>query len=105
MAEVEKGGSPHGALEPVRNTHLEHPQAHSEDYELDRRQGNPFSDCIAGEKPPYTHQVFDRVNEKLIQMMGDYPTQNWYWTRLDPEDRKDMLMVYIGFSTGTSASN
>ena len=31
--------------------------------------------------------------------MGDHPKQNWYWTRLDPEERKDMHMVYLGFST------
>jgi hypothetical protein len=58
-----------------------------------------LADCLAGEKPPYSHAVFARVYDKLNAMMDDSPGQDWYWTRLGREDKDDMQMVFYGFST------
>jgi hypothetical protein len=63
----------------------------------ERERGNSFAAEIAGEKPPYSHNVFDRVYKKLANAMDDYPSQDWYWSQLDDEAKDDTVMVTEGF--------
>jgi hypothetical protein len=65
----------------------------------DRERPNPFAAEIAGEKPPYSYEVFDRVRNKLANMMDDYPWKNWVYTELHEDDKADVRMVFQGFQT------
>jgi hypothetical protein len=38
----------------------------------ERERRNPFAAEIREEKPPYSYEVFDRVGDKLGNMMDDY---------------------------------
>jgi hypothetical protein len=92
-------GIPQGDSTAQNNAYREHAEQPGDDHALEQRRRNPFADCLAGEKPPYSYKVFTRVYDKLNALMGDYPQQDWYWTRLDREDKDDMNMVFYGFST------
>jgi hypothetical protein len=65
----------------------------------ERERGNPFAAEIRGEKPPYSHEVFDRVWNKLANMQDDYPWQNWVYTELHEDEKADVRMVLQGFHT------
>jgi hypothetical protein len=65
-----------------------------------RKEGerpNPFAKFLVGETPPYSRNVYDKVHMKLLNMMDDYPSEEWYWTQLGREDKDDMKMMVEGF--------
>lgn len=65
----------------------------------ERERPNPFAAEIKGEKPPYSHEVFDRVGNKLENMRDDYPWKNWVYSELHEDDKADVRMVSQGFHT------
>jgi hypothetical protein len=72
-------------------------EQHGLSRERDRR--NPFAAEIRGEKPPYSYEVFDRVLDKLGNMMDDYPWKNWVYTELHEDDKAEAQMIFRGFQT------
>jgi hypothetical protein len=95
MAFLGEGERPRGALEPVRQTHLTHAEEHGITRQPEDR--NPFAELLAGKQPPYAPEVFDQVHLKLVDMLDDYPWQDWYGSRLRREDKDDVFMVAEGF--------
>jgi len=96
MAFLGEGERPRDELEPVRQTHLTPAEQHDVAGEPQGR--NPFVELLVGETPPYSPEVFDKVDLKLVDMRDDFPSQNWYgWSGLRREDRDDVIMVAEGF--------
>jgi hypothetical protein len=96
MAFVEGGGErPRDELEPVRKIPLNHAEEHGVTREEEGR--NPFAELLAGETPPYSPEVFDKVHLKLVDMVDDYPGQNWYGSQLSRENKDNVVMVAAGF--------
>jgi hypothetical protein len=95
MAFLGEGERPRGALEPGRQTSL----THAEERGLARQpEGrNPFAELLAGKQPPYSPEVFDKVHLKVVDMLDDYPSRNWFGSQLRPEDKDDVFMVAEGF--------
>jgi hypothetical protein len=95
MGFLGEGERPRGALEPVRQRPLTLEEERSVTKQPEGR--NPFAELLAGETPPYSPEVFDRVHLKLVDMIDDYPSQDWYGSELSGEDKDDVLMVAEGF--------
>jgi hypothetical protein len=91
MAFLGEGERPRDALEPVRQTHIAPAEPHGVAKEPHGR--NPFAELLVGETPPYSPEVFDKVHLKLVDMVDDFPWQDWYGSRLHREDKDDVLMV------------
>jgi hypothetical protein len=70
MAFLGEGERPRGKLEPVRQTPLTPAEPHGVAKEPHDR--NPFAELLAGETPPYSPEVFDKVHRKLVDMVDDY---------------------------------
>ena len=97
MANLGEGERPRDELEPYRTAQQAHAQERSVAKEPQGR--NPFAELLAGETPPYSPEVFDRVHLKLVDMIDDYPSQDWYGSQLHREDKDDVVMVAEGFRT------